>query len=103
MDMEYTFDDLIDRITQYIDDGMTFPSALQRGKSMYNRIEEPDFDYSDIVDHMNFIYTGGGEMILDEDGEFAFMDNDADEVDVEDDDLLDIEKLDLEDSEDDER
>lgn len=93
--MEYTFDDLIDHITQFIDDGMSLSSALQKGKSLYNRIEEPDFDYSDIVDHMNFIYNGGGEMILDEDGEFAFMDDDADEVKVDEGDLFDIDEIEI--------
>lgn len=91
---EWDFDELIDYLTQRIDEGYSITETIQHGRRIYGTIEDPDFEYSSIALHIRETFRT--DVHLDDDGDYLYQDDDRHQYTADEDDLLDgIDELEL--------
>jgi hypothetical protein len=95
MDICYwNFDELVDYLTQRIDEGYSITDTINRGRRIYDTIEDPDFEYSSVSSHIRETFRT--DVHLDDDGDYSFQDDDRSHYEDDDEDFLDgIDELEL--------
>lgn len=82
----WDFDDLVDYLTQRIDEGNSITDTIKRGRRIYDTIEDPDFEYSSVASHIRETFRT--DVHLDDDGDYLFQDDDRRYNNTDDDDDL---------------
>lgn len=72
------FEDMIDFVSELLDDHIDFHMAIAHGKRMYLDLDDPDFAFDDVVAHIRDVFFGDGGTEIDDEGEIVF-DDDAEE------------------------
>ena len=75
-----TYEDMVDFVTNELDDSASFGVAIAMARQKYRNIIEPDFNMNDVIEQVQDVYYGARRMEVDDECDAIFDGDEADEV-----------------------